>query len=65
LTVVGGRYWALSIEERNIAYNEAFNVARVTTKYCGLAGTSSYCSVFYMYDAAFYATYELIGLDKL
>jgi hypothetical protein len=66
LMVVYERYYALSIEELNIAYNKACRAARVTTKYCGLAGPSSYCIVVHRArSAACRATEELIGLDKL
>jgi hypothetical protein len=57
-------YDSLIYEEFDIAYNNALNAARATT-YTDGAGRSAYQSVSYANSAAAFATFELIGLDKL
>jgi hypothetical protein len=65
LKIVEERYRALSCTERCIARDKALVAAGATTKYIYSAKNSAYCSVSYGYCAAGFATYELIGLDKL
>jgi hypothetical protein len=71
LKVVRERYLTLSREELNVAYGRACNAAQATTKYDKCAGYAAYAAIrgdyssCFVYPAAFNATYELIGLDKL
>jgi hypothetical protein len=65
LLVVNKRYWDLSYEERNVDWDKALVAAGATAIYIYSAGSSAYCSVSYVNNAALCATYELIGLDKL
>ena len=65
LKVVQKRYYALSLEERDKAWDKSYKAAKETTKYAGDAGNAAYYNVFYAGWAVAYATCELIGLEKL
>ncbi len=69
LKVVGERYVALNKKKRHISISNA-RVASVTIKYEQDAEIAAYCSVSSTQSvgvktAAYYATCELLGLDKL
>jgi hypothetical protein len=65
MKVVEKHYYALNYEERKIARGRSRNVASATIKYGQDASNSAYYSVSYAKSAAYYATEEFIGLDKL
>jgi hypothetical protein len=65
LKVVEERYSAVIYKERRIARDKALVAAGATTKYIYSARTSACNTVFLVNYAAGFATYELIGLDKL
>jgi hypothetical protein len=65
IEVVRGRYYALSIKERDIAFNKAVIGTRATIKYAGAAGDATYYYSHFTYCTAVEATYELLGLEKL
>jgi hypothetical protein len=63
--VVGQRYMALRDKNRDIASGRAYDGAVSTTKYAHEAVAAAYDSVSCAKYAAYYATVEIIGLDKL
>jgi hypothetical protein len=65
LKVVEERYSALSCTERCIARDKALVAAGATAKYAVYAANAAFDIGSYAQPAAAFATYELIGLDKL
>jgi hypothetical protein len=65
LKVVEERYRALSEEQNDIDYNRAEVATKATIRYAFDASYSASDSVSCAKPAAYYATEELIGLDKL
>jgi uncharacterized iron-regulated protein len=65
LRVIRKRHGSLSYEELDVDKNKVSIVAGSTTKYADSASSAAYNSVSYANNTAFWATYELIGVQKL
>jgi hypothetical protein len=63
--VVWERYRYLSVEECRVASGKVLVAAKATIRYAFDASHSASDSVSYANNTAFWATYELIGLQKL
>jgi hypothetical protein len=59
------RWRTLSDKEKRIANGKAWYAARATTRYASWASSAVCDVVCYMNHAAEYATFEIIGLEKL